>query len=756
MAVNRFRTWPMIYKALRCVFPLLLVLGLASPILVRSGHADMDTKAGSAGSDPGLQELHDLVVNSDGRPAEDDLLRLESKYPRKRASALSKFLRGYLHYSAGDYPGAVQVLGGKDDAKAIESYCSLGDYSLFYRAKSEETAASPGAALEDYRALFDKYPDSLMAHDARLGAARSSLALGDPKSALQTASRLAELSDPDALFITGQVLEAQGKKPDAARTYREIYFLEPASTASEKASQQLDALGASLADNPGSQQEDQSRADKLFEAKQYAEAAAAYQKLVTGFPDSARNDEVELRSGIALMNSRQAPEASAYLEKVSERSSDLHAEALYYRSEVARRAGQAAEAAVATDRLMSQHRQSKWAEMALYNLAVYLDKHGRSSDAGVRFRQIIVSYPKSEYAPEASYNLGLQAYQSGRYAEAARILEQHLATYHYPDSKFLGESGFWAARAEERTGNKPRALAIYDMVSSRYRYGYDGYAAARRATLLRAQNATLAAETTKPGSDLEKIQQDLSLVQPLTDSADGSEKPYIARADDLELIGLTDFAVRELGQALKSAPNSPRINLRFAQLYSRKGDPFQATLILRHAYPDLFSYADADLPREAWEIFFPLRYWDTIKQEARRYGIDPYIAAGLIRQESVFNQNALSHAGARGLMQVMSGTGELIAKREGEGKITAADLYNPTINIKLGMNYLAQLIGQFGKIEYAAAAYNAGPGRAKQWIAERGSLETDEWVESIPFTETRGYVQGVLRNAANYRRLYHE
>jgi soluble lytic murein transglycosylase len=222
----------------------------------------------------------------------------------------------------------------------------------------------------------------------------------------------------------------------------------------------------------------------------------------------------------------------------------------------------------------------------------------------------------------------------------------------------------------------------------------------------------------------------------------------------LEIIGLSDLAVREIDHALEGAPNSPRINLRLAQLYSRKGDPLQASLVLRRAYPDLFSYADADLPREAWEIFFPLKYWDVIKQEAQKYGIDPYIAAGLIRQESVFNPNAISRVGARGLMQLMPSTGELIAKRQQVGAIGANDLYTPSINIKLGMNYLAQLIGQFGKIEYAAAAYNAGPGRARQWIASKGSMDMEEWVESIPFSETRGYVQAVLRNAANYRRLY--
>jgi len=122
----------------------------------------------------------------------------------------------------------------------------------------------------------------------------------------------------------------------------------------------------------------------------------------------------------------------------------------------------------------------------------------------------------------------------------------------------------------------------------------------------------------------------------------------------------------------------------------------------------------------------------------------------------VFSPTAISRAGARGLMQVMPATGQLISKRQGIGTITAADLYNPSLNIKLGMNFLAQMLGQFNRIEYAAAAYNAGPGRAQRWIAERGSMDIEDWIESIPFSETRGYVQGVLRYAANYRRLYKE
>jgi soluble lytic murein transglycosylase len=273
---------------------------------------------------------------------------------------------------------------------------------------------------------------------------------------------------------------------------------------------------------------------------------------------------------------------------------------------------------------------------------------------------------------------------------------------------------------------------------------------------LRRADPALKPEQVNPGSDLDTIRANVTYFEPARETADGSETGRIAKANDLEVIGLTELAIRELNRALDAAPSSPKINLHLAGLYSRRGESFQATLVLRKGYPDLYSYRESDLPREAWEIFFPMVAWTTIKQEAKRYGVDPYIAAGLIRQESVFNPNAISRVGARGLMQVMPATGQVISKRQGIGTISAADLYNPALNIKIGMNYLAQMIGQFGRIEYAAAAYNAGPSRAQRWIAERGTMDIEDWIENIPFTETRGYVQGVLRYAANYRRLYKE
>jgi soluble lytic murein transglycosylase len=594
-----------------------------------------------------------------------------------------------------------------------------------------------------------------MAVQARIRLAELAIASGDPDTAIKELARLVELKDADAIYWTAQAYEASGKSAEAIELYRAIYYELPATAASVQAEARLTSLGASPSESPAPFEREVARAAALLDSNQHWEASRAYDQVVARFPQAEKSDDLQLRRGVALLGSKQPAQAATALAKVSNRDPDTHAEALFNLAEALRQSNRAGEAISVIDRLAGQYPKSRWTEEALYDLAARLDKQGRTLEATLRYRQLLALFPKSKYAPEASYQLGWKAYQSRNYGEAARALGQHMTAYRYPETKFIGEACLWAAKAEERLGNRSRALALYEMVAERYRYGYHGYIGSSRAAKLRAADPRLKAEI-KPGSDLDRIRQNVLYVDRVQETADDSESSRVNRASDLEIIGLTDLAIKELNKALEGAPTSPRLNLSLARLYSGRGENFQATLVLRRGYPDLYSYRDSDVPREAWEIFFPLAEWDLIKQEARRYGIDPFLVAGLIRQESVFNPNAVSRAGARGLMQLMPSTGQLVARQQGTPRITAEDLFNPSLNIKLGMNYLAQMVGQFGRFEYAAAAYNAGPARAKRWVAERGWMDIEDWIEAIPISETRGYVQGVIRYAANYRRFYKE
>jgi soluble lytic murein transglycosylase len=170
---------------------------------------------------------------------------------------------------------------------------------------------------------------------------------------------------------------------------------------------------------------------------------------------------------------------------------------------------------------------------------------------------------------------------------------------------------------------------------------------------------------------------------------------------------------------------------------------------------DYLSLPLAAAPRQFWELLFPLPYKSDVVHAAEDRSLDPFLVAGLIRQESEFNPRALSPAKAYGLTQVRPATGRQFARKAGVPRFTSGTLYQPAENVKIGASIFRSMLDQQnGSVEQTLAAYNAGPTRVADWRNWATFREPAEFVESIPFTETRDYVQAVLRNAEMYRRLY--
>jgi soluble lytic murein transglycosylase len=154
-------------------------------------------------------------------------------------------------------------------------------------------------------------------------------------------------------------------------------------------------------------------------------------------------------------------------------------------------------------------------------------------------------------------------------------------------------------------------------------------------------------------------------------------------------------------------------------------------------------------------VMYPFPYRDLITREANKYRIDPFFAAGLIRQESAFNPNAVSSAGAIGLMQVMPSTGRAVARRMGIRRFRTASLRQPEMNLRIGTRFLADMTKTWGgRVDKVLAAYNAGPTRMERWSAFPEAAQPDWFLERIPFDETRDYVRVVQLNARIYRTLY--
>jgi soluble lytic murein transglycosylase len=154
-------------------------------------------------------------------------------------------------------------------------------------------------------------------------------------------------------------------------------------------------------------------------------------------------------------------------------------------------------------------------------------------------------------------------------------------------------------------------------------------------------------------------------------------------------------------------------------------------------------------------MLYPKPFWEDVQQQAQATALDPYLVLSIMRQESAFATTAVSSAGARGLMQLMPATAQLVSQRLHLGKVTDAMLEQPQLNIRLGTHYFASMLQRYqGDTVLALAAYNAGPGRADRWRKEWPNLPQDEFIERIPFNETRLYVKLILRNMMNYERLY--
>src|SRR5262249_7581180 len=253
-----------------------------------------------------------------------------------------------------------------------------------------------------------------------------------------------------------------------------------------------------------------------------------------------------------------------------------------------------------------------------------------------------------------------------------------------------GKAGFWAALDAERAGDKETAMTLYRALLLRYGAGWFGVNAERRiAKLVREGVQARPFESDLLLRRAVRGRQTVKLPQETVNDADAEG---VTKAGQLMRVALYQSAMNDLDAARAGHPDSPSVNLRIAQISRIQGEPVAALNALKRAYPDYGQMLPEESTRHVWEVFYPLKLWSNIKEEAKRYNIDPYLIAGLIRQETVFTPNARSRANALGLMQLLPYVGRDVARKIGNRAITPNDLFNPILNIQLGTAYVKELM----------------------------------------------------------------
>ena len=683
-------------------------------------------------------------------PADDVVARIETQFPRTRAAALARLVRARIKVKAKDYAGVASLL----DSNLVRDHSLLGDYALFMRANALEQTGRAADARVLYAQLVRDYPASSRAQDASVEAANIMLANGDTAGAIRILKTLADKDNGAALLLTARAHEQANDPTRALGFYRRTYFYAPAGSESSEAATALTRLGNGVA--PQSAAEALARADALYQAKKFPDAVQAYGEAFARFPASV-SAQAQLRRVIAAASSRKTVDAASALNTIPSSDGKTRAEALHHVAQAYARSRQWEQVRTTIDELRRSFPSSEFTPRAMAGVGQIAKEAKNDADASYFSRLAVSSYPDSIEVAQAQFDLAWKAHEGRNFAESSKLLTEHLALYADKNTDNRGRAGYWAARDSERAGKLAEARALYQAVLARYDANWYGYLAKQRqSALLRGGAATIPAKSFASDSMVGRAVANLETVTVAEETAGIGANQVLAKADELNIVGLDDWALEELAQVNDSAASSPKVNLAIARIYRSQENNVGALNVLKKSFPDYSQMKPEEMTREEWDVFYPLSHWEIIAQESRARNLDAYQVAGLIRQETVFMTRARSPAKAYGLMQLLIPTAISTARKYGiDRSISEEALYEPRLNIQLGTGYLRDQIDKFGKIEYVAAAYNAGPGRAVQW---RASLPTemDEWAEAVPFKETRGYVQGVVRNRLQYQRLYDE
>jgi len=684
-----------------------------------------------------LRPMAQQLLQDRSLPAYAGVQAYARAHAKEDAGALAWLVLGYAHVLDQDFGKAIDPL-----SRAKIHAGDLGDYVAYYLGVSYLQTGHTAEALATLADFAKAHPDSLLGRDAQVSYADALLLEGQAAEAAALLERIRVPVRSDVEFALGRAYAASGQTVKAADTLGNIYYTMPASAEADAAYAELKKLPSAPAPTVSQLK---TRAEGLISRRRYADAVEEYRSLVNEV-DPTDRPTMRLALADALHRSGRNRDAKQVLALLGNVSGELNAQRFYLLGQVAWAANDNDTFYRTVDELRRAAPTSPWLEQALLSAANLHLVHHEYDQALDAFREAQQRFPNGARASYVHWKAAWLTLRQGRNEDARKAFEEQIALY--PAGGETPAALYWRARLAEEDNQPLMARAFYQKLSDRYRNFY--YAELGRE---RMKHLPAAGDTTTHYALLDRVPP-LDSSGKVKESEPPSDELHVQKAELLGNGGLIDFAVREL-QAAAATDGGSWAPAETAQLYVETGHYDRAIEYMKHSAPNYFALDIPDLPRKYWEALFPKPYWSDLKRSSAANGLDPYLVASLIRQESEFNPNAVSRANAVGLMQLLPKTGKAVARQVKLKRYNASQLYTPAVNMQLGTRYFRGMVDRFGgSFEYALAAYNAGSDRVEDWLSQGKYRDPQEFVESIPFTETREYVQAILRNASVYKQLY--
>ncbi len=623
----------------------------------------------------------------------------------------------------------------------------LADYSAWFLASAQFGLKNYQAVPSILETVWKQKPPSPLAARAYILAAQAYEQSGNPNTAVEILRKnYALLPQPQGDLALATAFALAGDAVSAVVYNQRVYYGFPVSLEASQADAEIAKLKAQLGDNypPSMANAMLSRALKLLEAGQTPRAKKELESLVPQLGGGER-DVALVSVGVADYNAKETDVARRYLTSLETPSPDADAERIYYLLLSAQRLNNEEEAGAMADRLGQLYPTSPWRLKAVVAVANHYLVLNQMEQYEPLFRACYESFPQDPQAGVCHWKVVWGHYLRRR-PDAVDLLRAHLRLF--PAAESASAALYFLGRLSEDAHDSRSARTYFDEVVREYPNQY--YASQAREHLAAIPDTATAPVVTQFLKGVVFPQR----VRTLSFQAAAAASARIERARLLVSAGLEDFANAELKFGAQTEDQPHVLAMELASLSSPTMPDQAIRYIKRYASSYLYLPIES-APRQFWTLAFPLPYRADLDRFSKQNGLDPFLMAALIRQESQFDPTAVSRANARGLTQILPATGRELSQRLKVKTFTTAALFQPSVNLELGTFYLKTLTAQVGgKTEAALAAYDAGLTRARAWLTWGEFREPAEFIETVPFAETRDYVQTVLRNADVYRRLY--
>ena len=632
----------------------------------------------------------------------------------------------------------LKELGRFDDALAgfrAAKNASEGilDYLDFWQAECHRGIGRPDSARVYLARAVERRPSGPLFEDAAIQAAELYLQARQAPEAAGMYRRLPDASRHAVRALAGLAgaLEAAGDSADARRIRLRLVRDHPGS---REAADALDGIGQLR-----SVQEQYYAAVASSRHARFREAVRMLRQIVSKSRDAAWQGRAQLELGLTLYKQKDYRTAEQAFQIAHRRYRTP--KALFHLGRCYVKLGLDLKAAGRFQSFARRYPETPGAAEALWQAAMAYERRGRRTKAREVFLNLAGRYPRSHLADRARWRAGYALYGLGRFKNAARVFLKlaEQTTEHY----MRDQAYYWAGKSYQRAGRKALGADWIRRAAAGFPTSY--YGSRARAMLALKDRAHPRAPASPEDDGLRQTYE---------------PSPYLLKGDRLADLGLYGEAEQEYRHAGWAHKREIFALSELQRRYERIGAMNQAFRVSGRIL-NLEREQGVPISLTSFRRMYPTYYWGEITRAAQDLGLDPNLVIAIMRQESAFDEMALSRAGARGLMQVMPATGRRVARKLRLKGFTTDDLWDPHTSIRLGARHLADHFRSFrrskdGQLGLALSAYNAGLKVARKWSARFPEHDVDEFVESIPYRETRNYVKLVYRNYQVYSYLQQE